>query len=225
MTGLVFGKRVVIGLENLTASKSMWLARCDCGSLGRASIDQLRKYSSCGHDKHGLRPVTDLTGHRFGNLTVVAFAGNVGGARWICKCCCGQHIERAAGNLQSRYKPNQSCGCARTTRRDWGEQPLGDVPDEEIARRLGCSKTPVVKARRRAGIAPGRRLQHVYQGRCPCGVVFRRVSASPVRFCSKACGHIAAYARSRNPSLVETMPTLRILRDCRREILMKRSGQ
>lgn len=58
-----------------------------------------------------MRPV-DLTGKRFGRLTVVALAENIGGKRgWQCKCDCGsapvvRHDHLAGGRVVS-------CGCHR----------------------------------------------------------------------------------------------------------------
>jgi len=60
----------------------------------------------------------DLTGHRYGYLTVLRFAGKgrlPGGqsySMWRCKCDCGQELIVRTGSLRSR--PNISCGCERT---------------------------------------------------------------------------------------------------------------
>lgn len=53
----------------------------------------------------------DLSGQRFGRLTVIKRAENSkdGGARWLCKCDCGNEIIVKAGSLKSGN--TQSCGC------------------------------------------------------------------------------------------------------------------
>lgn len=53
----------------------------------------------------------DLTGQRFGRLTVVERAENSksGKARWVCRCDCGETIIAFAYNLKRGN--TQSCGC------------------------------------------------------------------------------------------------------------------
>ena len=61
----------------------------------------------------GRKPV-DLTGQRFGRLTVMNRAPtrlNRRGARWSCKCDCGESRVIAADTL--RRGQSHSCGCLR----------------------------------------------------------------------------------------------------------------
>lgn len=67
--------------------------------------------------------VIDLSGQRFGRLTVIKRVenGNGGRARWLCRCDCGNEKTVLSGNLRSG--DIQSCGClwkeltsARSTR-------------------------------------------------------------------------------------------------------------
>lgn len=53
----------------------------------------------------------DMTGLRFGKLTVIEKAGNTkrGGAIWKCKCDCGNEKIVRGADLRSRH--TQSCGC------------------------------------------------------------------------------------------------------------------
>ena len=55
----------------------------------------------------------DRSGERIGRLTVLAYTGkrtNSGhNAIWLCKCDCGNLIERSSGHLSG--KGTQSCGC------------------------------------------------------------------------------------------------------------------
>lgn len=50
--------------------------------------------------------MTDLTGNRFGRLTVLSYVGNY---RWNCSCDCGATKTVAGGNLRSGS--SKSCGC------------------------------------------------------------------------------------------------------------------
>jgi len=58
----------------------------------------------------------DLTGQRFGRLTVISRAENAkrGSARWHCKCDCGKVTIVVAGSLKSGN--TKSCGCITSER-------------------------------------------------------------------------------------------------------------
>jgi len=52
----------------------------------------------------------DLTGQRFGRLTVIECVGTQrGNASWRCKCDCGKAVIVKSGNLRSGH--TLSCGC------------------------------------------------------------------------------------------------------------------
>jgi hypothetical protein len=90
-----------------------WECLCDCG----ASCTMLGASIKNGNTKScgclGRRRI-DLTGQRFGLLTVVSFAGRgpSGDSRWLCRCDCGNESVRLNGNLRKRTaSKQQSCGC------------------------------------------------------------------------------------------------------------------
>lgn len=70
--------------------------------------------------------VIDLTGKRFGRLTVVGRSQNdlAYGSKWMCKCDCGNTIVVLSNNL--RRGNTQSCGCLRQELRlkhgKWGSK-------------------------------------------------------------------------------------------------------
>jgi biotin operon repressor len=51
-----------------------------------------------------------------------------------------------------RQRTQYSCGSPRPVMTDWGQQPLGQMSDGQIARVLGMSQSTVTKARQRLGI-------------------------------------------------------------------------
>lgn len=59
----------------------------------------------------------DLTGQRFGKLTVIEQAGHsrCGSARWLCLCDCGKSNIIQSNNLRSGQ--TQSCGCIKQNRK------------------------------------------------------------------------------------------------------------
>ena len=55
----------------------------------------------------------DLTGQRFGRLTVIERAGSIHGhVAWLCRCDCGNTLTVPSDKLRSRN--TQSCGCLQS---------------------------------------------------------------------------------------------------------------
>lgn len=78
----------------------------------------------------------DLTGEKFGLLTVVSFAGDRAGKRgavwphWECLCECGSTCYVACNNI-SKYARNQSgCGCHRKGKKNKGWKEHGGISGE-----------------------------------------------------------------------------------------------
>jgi hypothetical protein len=55
----------------------------------------------------------DITGQRFGRLTVIKFVGmgNYHMSLWLCKCDCGKEIIKPKNNLMYSKNLIKSCGC------------------------------------------------------------------------------------------------------------------
>lgn len=85
----------------------MWHCKCTCGREKSIRIDALvgRKTKSCGMCNN------DLTGQKFGRLTVLYKNGadKAGHSIWKCRCDCGNEVDILATNLIQQY--TQSCGC------------------------------------------------------------------------------------------------------------------
>lgn len=66
----------------------------------------------------------DMTGQKFGRLTVLRRAGNRTGNRayWVCKCDCGELHEAPGYNLREGLC--QSCGCLQ---REWAQANRGEA--------------------------------------------------------------------------------------------------
>lgn len=59
-----------------------------------------------------MKTATDLTGQRFGKLTVLERMPNVGkNVMWRCRCDCGKHSTTRGDSL--RKGVTKSCGCIR----------------------------------------------------------------------------------------------------------------
>jgi hypothetical protein len=84
----------------------LWECLCDCGNVAHVTSGNLRKHTqSCG-----CRRRSDLTGQRFGRLTVLRFAASdAPHSRFICQCDCGNIATVAANSLVTSR--TRSCGC------------------------------------------------------------------------------------------------------------------
>lgn len=62
-----------------------------------------------------MKKSNDLTGQRFGRLTVIERSNNSndGHARWLCRCDCGNIKVVASNDLKKKNGNTKSCGCLR----------------------------------------------------------------------------------------------------------------
>lgn len=127
LTGRKFGKLTVIERVPNNGGKdghARWRCRCDCGNYTEALSHNLKSGDkvSCGcashPGSHGISPVNyrDLTGRRFGRLTVIRRESEIGQkVRWLCRCDCGNEKVIAAYALTSGN--TKSCGCLQSESR------------------------------------------------------------------------------------------------------------
>ena len=125
VTGQQFGNLTTLYRLNETDTKShsaIWHCRCICGNEIDVPLIKLKGGSvfSCGCTNKPKNPtsltdgrVKDLTGQRFGKLTVISDTGksNHYGKIWLCQCDCGNTKEVDSNKL--RMKSVTSCGCVR----------------------------------------------------------------------------------------------------------------
>jgi len=122
ITGCKYNRLTVIKRVGSDRGRNaIWLCKCDCGNEITARGTRLRNgvTRSCGCLKGELiseASVTDLTGQKFGRLTIVKRHGSTGGrlATWLCKCDCGNKLVVIGGNLHSGG--TKSCGCLQRER-------------------------------------------------------------------------------------------------------------
>lgn len=99
---------------------TQWVCKCDCGNLtvARTQAMQSGNTLSCGclfkaHDWH-TSTFIDLTGKRFGKLTVIEYKGlssNRKRSLWLCKCDCGN--EKIVTTAELVRNDTISCGCLK----------------------------------------------------------------------------------------------------------------
>lgn len=110
---------------------AQWLCKCDCGKELIVSGASLRNGNtkSCGCLKidQAKKHLEDLTGKRFGHLTVIRRGPNEESnrmSRWYCKCDCGKETLVRSASLKSGV--TTTCGC-RSWMPDGSINELGNV--------------------------------------------------------------------------------------------------
>lgn len=116
LTGARFGRLVCIEstMERSKNGGVIWRCRCDCGNECLAVSRQLLSgyKKSCGCWGHP--PLKEYIGVRFGQLTVIEYAGKKAGMhRWKCRCDCGK--ETIVGQTLLQSGKTKSCGCLQST--------------------------------------------------------------------------------------------------------------
>lgn len=129
MIGKQFGRLTV--LEQLPKDPQLksrclrYKCKCECGNIIEVNGNSLRTghTTSCGCSRKG-KLIKDLTGKRFGMLTVESF-DHVDQNRhsiWKCRCDCG-NITYASSNSLNRHTVT-SCGCKKMSS---GEAKINDI--------------------------------------------------------------------------------------------------
>ena len=111
IAGMKFGH--LIPLEKGYSKKNgrgMWRCLCECGNITNVRLDSLvsGRTKSCGCNK-----VKNLTGKKFGKLTVIKriFPNKNRKAVWQCRCDCGKITDVQSSCLLNGN--TRSCGCLR----------------------------------------------------------------------------------------------------------------
>ena len=95
-----------------------WICKCECGNEKEVSGSNLKegRIQSCGclHSEiTSALNLIDISGQKFGKLTVIKRANDVGNvATWLCQCDCGNTIIVQGSNLKNGH--TTSCGCIRS---------------------------------------------------------------------------------------------------------------
>ena len=142
LTGKIFGKLTVLSKNNEfgDSNHSYWDCQCECGKITTVRRDALieGKTKSCGCNSYrmaGIKNMDDLTGKKFGKLTVINRDFEKTDASkqafWWCVCDCGEKISVGRGSLKSGA--TRSCGC------------LKSKGEEKISQILNDNKIPHIK--------------------------------------------------------------------------------
>ena len=122
LTGLRIGKLTVLEpTAERVRNAVVWKCRCDCGQEILVESRKLKPGAiySCGCEESPVTVGKDLTGLRFGKLTVLKKSENRakdGNPLWVCRCDCGNTVDVRQSNLQSGT--TTSCGCRRSPQKN-----------------------------------------------------------------------------------------------------------
>ena len=127
LTGKRYGRLVVLKRADDLKSgpserkRTAWLCQCDCGNTIVTTSDHLvcGYTTSCGcyaKERASKAYLNDITGQRFGNLTVIKRGPNLhkDSTAWICQCDCGKTKNIASSGLLSGLV--KSCGCLASSK-------------------------------------------------------------------------------------------------------------
>ena len=131
LTGQRFGYLVVLSeIKERKNKQIQWLCKCDCGNqlpvLGASLRSGNTKSCGCLNNevraKNGRNNKIDLTGKKFGYLTVIKDSGERKGSSvlWLCQCKCGNKVKIKGTSLLHGVK---SCGCLKSK----GEQKITEI--------------------------------------------------------------------------------------------------
>ena len=171
-----FGKLTAISSISIN-NRLSWNCRCDCGKEILVRSDSLRQgKTSCGCEMSSLR-AGDITGKKFGLLTVIEKAGKNerGKTLWRCRCECGN--EKITHTHALTHGIVKSCGCLKNSLINLEGETFGELKVESFAG-LNESKSAL------------------WNCRCSCGNMVVRRGYELTCGHSKSCG-CKQYARDR----------------------------
>lgn len=107
-----------------------WICKCDCGNICYVTSENLKRGDtpSCGciTKENRRASLKDLSGQKFGHLTVLKFIGTVNkNSKYLVQCDCGKIYEIYAQNLKQGC--TTSCGCVKESH---GEQKIRKILTE-----------------------------------------------------------------------------------------------
>jgi hypothetical protein len=163
LVGRRFGNLVVkdyAGLRPIGKTKqSYWTCHCDCGKDVVVSNNNLKRgrTNSCGcyqKQRASEANLNDLTGQKFGDLTVLEFANRcASGSSWLCQCECGNKATVSTSALRAGQK---SCGC----KQGWWRSTNPGLWKDPAAYARWRREDPVLKLRNQVSTSIRAMIKH-----------------------------------------------------------------
>lgn len=136
MIGKTFGQLTVLSIapkrKDLASRCLRYVCQCNCGNIIEVNGNSLRTghTTSCGCSRQGAN-IKDLTGQRFGLLTIqdLAYIDDDRRAIWNCKCDCGNITQVSSHSLLGGN--TVSCGCLHRS--------IGEIRLEKILSQMNIN--------------------------------------------------------------------------------------
>ena len=196
LTGMQFGRWTVLSraADHIKPSGDhvpQWNCQCTCGNKGIVTGENLKSghSRSCGcltKEQLSNRRLDDLTGQRFGRLTVKYRAADyqtAAGNRipvWHCVCDCGNEVDVRSPNL--RYGDTHSCGCLKKELTE--QRRTYDLIGKKFGRLT-------VISRAKDYISPTGVASAMWECKCDCGNTVIAHGGNLKRGKSLSCGCLA----------------------------------
>ena len=173
ITGMRSGRLTAVCPTDLRRKGSvLWLCRCDCGKTVLQPAYNIRagRVRSCGCARSDAYRL-DITGDRYGRLTVIRPAGQDRNRKslWECRCECGNTVIVPIGALRSGN--TKSCGCARKEALQNNRELSGTVYDHTTHIDGTCLE--LLDSRRRSDNTSGYRGVHRQGGKWVATIGFK----------------------------------------------------
>lgn len=146
LTGRVFGKLTVLGIDRKEHGKCYWRCKCSC-QLGKERIVEGRylrngDITHCGCENKRPPNFKDLTGMKFGHLTVIKeYEGDDRKiVHWVCECDCENRTIMVVPT--SNLTTGHTTKCKRCCARQTSERCLIDLTGQRFGRLLVVSRAP-----------------------------------------------------------------------------------
>ena len=175
--GNTYGYLTVLQRAGTKDRYATWLCQCQCGNTIEVKGINLRRGGpgagtrSCGCLQHqkvqeiNKDKLIDLTGQKFGKLTVLSRGKNRGiQPTWICKCECGSVNEVIGSNLR-KDNGTFSCGCLHSRGEFVIAQILSDnhIDFQREVKFLDCLSNDGYQLRYDFGVFDKSRLQYLIE--------------------------------------------------------------
>lgn len=179
-----YGELTPIEDLGMVNGKHMYKCRCSCGNIKDVNLNNLTNghTSTCGDKRiHGFRSNwNDLTGQRFGKLTVLEETDKRIDDKvvWKCLCDCGNITEVISANLTRGN--TFSCGCYQK---------------ELTARDITGMRFGKLTALRPTEKRYGKSI--IWECKCDCGTICEKPSNALVTGGVKSCGCLISYGEEK----------------------------
>ena len=153
-----------------------------CGAIshvGSANIQKNRMCREC-RTRFNTKPKSNLTGQRFGRLTVMRYVvKDNGNTSWKCLCDCGKVAVVSTDHLRSGH--TKSCGCYMSDRTSQANSI--DLAGKRFGKLIAMKRTD-------GHLVPSGQVLSEYLCKCDCGAEVTVLSMNLVSGNTQSCGCI-----------------------------------